>query len=75
MGCRTPEEHAAGAAPGSINVPLLFLGPDGTPSEPNPAFVEQVQAALPDKAAGGVGSSSSIDNCAAAPLTGLWHLV
>jgi rhodanese-related sulfurtransferase len=45
---RTVEEYAGGHAPGALNVPLMFAAAGGM--APNPAFLEQAKAALPDTA-------------------------
>ncbi len=37
---RTPEEYAAGHAPGAYNIPYLLRGPAG--AQPNGSFVDQV---------------------------------
>ncbi|KAG2485530.1 hypothetical protein HYH03_015701 [Edaphochlamys debaryana] len=45
---RTPEEWAAGHPPGSINVPVISMGPAGR--LPNPGFNAEVERAYPDRA-------------------------
>jgi len=44
---RSEGEFAAGHVEGAINVPILFMSPGGM--TPNPDFVAQVAAAIPDK--------------------------
>eukprot|EP00877_Chromochloris_zofingiensis_P007851 jgi/Chrzof1/3319/Cz12g20230.t1 len=43
---RTPEEFAAGHAPGAVNIPLMFKGPQGM--SPNPDFMDEVRSQFPD---------------------------
>ncbi|KAG2485539.1 hypothetical protein HYH03_015709 [Edaphochlamys debaryana] len=45
---RTPEEWAAGHPPGSINVPVISMGPAGR--LPNTGFNAEVERAYPDRA-------------------------
>lgn len=52
---RTPEEFAEGSAAGAINIPLVFINKAGQ-STPNPDFVAQAAAALPDQGAAVVTS-------------------
>jgi hypothetical protein len=44
---RSEAEFAAGHVEGAINVPIMFMSPGGM--TPNPDFVAQVTAAIPDK--------------------------
>ena len=41
---RTEAEFERGHPAGALNVPVVFLDPAGGPSQPNPAFVDQVKA-------------------------------
>ena len=45
---RSPQEFAAGHAPGAVNIPLLFLDPTGR--RPNPDFMAACAKALPKSA-------------------------
>ncbi|KXZ47574.1 hypothetical protein GPECTOR_34g733 [Gonium pectorale] len=45
---RTTEEFAAGHAPSSVNVPVVFLGSGGM--SPNPAFLAEVEKLFPSRA-------------------------
>uniref|UniRef100_A0A383W325 Rhodanese domain-containing protein n=1 Tax=Tetradesmus obliquus TaxID=3088 RepID=A0A383W325_TETOB len=46
---RTPEEYADGHAVGAINIPFMVKSAEGQ-LVPNPDFLQQVQAAFPDRA-------------------------
>lgn len=53
---RSPQEFAAGHAPGAVNIPLLFLDPTGR--RPNPDFLAACAKAVPKTAAVILGCAS-----------------
>eukprot|EP00884_Botryococcus_braunii_P008731 jgi/Botrbrau1/1785/Bobra.0217s0040.1 len=76
---RTEGEFVAGHVPGAINVPFMLSGPGGM--TPNPKFLEDVEAALPDKdtpilvgCKSGARSTRASMALAAANYKNLWNV-